>query len=41
MTKKEIIPEFLTEHEINKIATKKFEFERLGQICDVFLFLLL
>jgi len=38
MTKKEVIPEFLTDHEINKIATKKFEFERLGQIRDVFLF---
>jgi site-specific recombinase XerD len=38
MTKKEVIPEFLTEHEINKITAKKFEFERLGQIRDVFLF---
>lgn len=38
MTKKEVIAEFLTEHEINKIATKKFEYERLNQIRDVFLF---
>ena len=38
MTKREVIPEFLTEHELNKIATKKFSFERLEQIRDVFLF---
>ena len=38
MTKKEVIPEFLTEHEINKIATKKFVYDRLNQIRDVFLF---
>ena len=38
MTKKEVVPEFLTDHEINKIATKKFSSERLEQIRDVFLF---
>jgi len=38
MTKKEVVPEFLTEDEINKIATKKFASERLTQIRDVFLF---
>ena len=38
MTKKEVVPEFLTEHEINEIATKKFSSERLEQIRDVFLF---
>ena len=38
MTKREVIPEFLTEHELNKIATKKFSFERLEHIRDVFLF---
>jgi site-specific recombinase XerD len=38
MTKREVIPEFLTEHELNIIATKKFGSERLKQIRDVFLF---
>ena len=38
MTKREVIPEFLTEHELNRIATKKFTSERLKQIRDVFLF---
>jgi site-specific recombinase XerD len=38
MTKKEAVPEFLTEHELNQIATKKFNSERLKQIRDVFLF---
>ena len=38
MTKREVIPEFLTEHELNTIATKKFSSERLKQIRDVFLF---
>lgn len=38
MTRKEVIPEFLTEHEINKVATKKFNSGRLSQIRDVFLF---
>jgi site-specific recombinase XerD len=38
MTKREVIPEFLTEHELNIIATKKFNSERLKQIRDVFLF---
>ncbi len=38
MTKREVIPEFLTEYELNIIATKKFSSERLKQIRDVFLF---
>jgi site-specific recombinase XerD len=38
MTKKEVIPEFLTEHELNRIASKKFTSERLSQVRDVFLF---
>ena len=32
MTKKEVIPEFLTEHEINKIASKKFTYDRLNHV---------
>ena len=38
MTKKEVVPEFLTHHEINTIAIKKFASERLKQVRDVFLF---
>jgi site-specific recombinase XerD len=38
MTKREVIPEFLTEHELNTIATMKFSSERLRQVRDVFLF---
>jgi site-specific recombinase XerD len=38
MTKKEVIPEFLSEHELNRIALKKFSSERLSQVRDVFLF---
>ncbi len=38
MTKKEVIPEFLTEHEIQKIAEKKFASERINQVRDIFLF---
>jgi hypothetical protein len=38
MNKKEVIPEFLTEHEINKLGAKKFTSDRLNQIMDVFLF---
>jgi site-specific recombinase XerD len=38
MTKKEVIPEFLTQHEINTISEKKFGSERLKQVRDVFLF---
>lgn len=38
MTKKEVIPEFLTEYEIQKMAAKKFTSERLHQIRDIFLF---
>ncbi len=38
MTKKEVIPEFLTEHELKRIASKKFTSERLSQVRDVFLF---
>jgi len=38
MTKKEVIPEFLTEHELKKLTSKKFTSERLSQVRDVFLF---
>lgn len=38
MTKKEVIPEFLTEHELQLISTKKFASERLKQVRDIFLF---
>ncbi len=38
MTKKEVVPEFLTEHEIQTIAIKRFTSERLKQVRDVFLF---
>jgi len=38
MTKKEVIPEFLTEHQLQTISTKKFETERLTQVRDIFLF---
>lgn len=38
MTKKEVVPEFLTEHEINTIAAMKFPSDRLNQIRDIFLF---
>ena len=38
MTKKEVIPEFLTDHELNTMAAKKFGSERLTQVRDIFLF---
>ena len=38
MTKKEVIPEFLTEHEIAALGEKKFSSERLTQVRDIFLF---
>ncbi len=38
MTKKEVVPEFLTQHELNTISEKNFSTERLKQVCDVFLF---
>ena len=38
MTKKEVVPEFLTEHGINKIAKKKFTYEGFNQLRDVFPF---
>lgn len=38
MTKKEVIPEFLTEHEIHTITIKQFASERLKQVGDIFLF---
>lgn len=38
MTKKEVVPEFLTEHELHTIAIKQFSTERLKQVRDVFLF---
>lgn len=38
MTKKEVIPEFLSEHELNLIAEKKFVSTRLDQVRSIFLF---
>ena len=38
MTKREVIPEFLTEHELHVMAIKTFSTERLSQVRDVFLF---
>lgn len=38
MTKKEVIPEYLTEHELATMAGKKFGSERLTQVRDIFLF---
>ena len=38
MTKKEIVPEFLTQHELETIATKQFSGERLKQVRDIFIF---
>ena len=38
MTKKEVIPEFLTEYEVVVLGEKKFSSERLTQVRDIFLF---
>ena len=38
MAKKEVIPEFLTEAELQKIAQKKFCSDRVTQVRDIFLF---
>jgi site-specific recombinase XerD len=38
MTKKEVIPEYLTDHELATMAAKKFSSERLSQVRDIFLF---
>ena len=38
MIKKEVIPEFLTDHEIQKMAEKKFVSDRINQVRDIFLF---
>jgi site-specific recombinase XerD len=38
MTKKEVIPEFLTEHEIKLVAEKTFVSDRLDNVRDIFLF---
>jgi len=38
MTKKEVVPEFLTEHEIKIIVKKKFASDRLNEVRDVFIF---
>ena len=38
MTKKEVIPEFLTEDEMTKISEKKFSSARISQVRDIFLF---
>jgi len=38
MTKREVVPEFLTEHEIKIIVKKKFASDRLNEVRDVFIF---
>lgn len=38
MTKKEVIPEFLTEYEIKLITEKKLVSNRLDQVRSIFLF---
>lgn len=38
MTKKEVVPEFLSEHEIQLITKKKFASDRLDQVRSIFLF---
>jgi site-specific recombinase XerD len=38
MTKKEVVPEFLTEHEVKIIVKKKFASDRLNEVRDVFIF---
>ncbi len=38
MTKKEVVPEFLTEGELQKITEKKFASDRINQVRDIFLF---
>jgi site-specific recombinase XerD len=38
MTKKEVVPEYLTQHELETMTTKKFNNERLRQVRDIFVF---
>ncbi len=38
MSKEEVIPEFLTQEEIQAISSKEIKIERLRQVRDVFLF---
>jgi len=38
MTKKEVVREYLTEAELQQLATKQFGIERLTQVRDIFLF---
>jgi len=38
MTKREVIPEFLTQHELETVIEKKFASARLNEIRDVFIF---
>lgn len=38
MTKKEVIPEFLTEEEVQTMVEKKFGSARINQVRDIFLF---
>jgi site-specific recombinase XerD len=38
MTKREVIPEYLSEDELKKITDKKFEVDRIGQVRDIFFF---
>jgi site-specific recombinase XerD len=38
MTKREVVPEYLTQHELETVAAKKFDSERLNQVRDIFVF---
>jgi len=38
MSKKEVVRPFLTKEELQRMASKEFEVERLGQVRDIFLF---
>jgi len=38
MTKKEVVPEYLSQHELETLNSKKFNSERLNQVRDIFVF---
>ena len=38
MTKKEVVPEYLSQHELDTLNSKKFNSERLNQVRDIFVF---
>src|SRR4030095_10029525 len=38
MSKKEVVPEFLTNYELQTIMTKRFSTHRLSQVRDIFVF---